>query len=62
MNIENKETNQDERINIQITRTALARALNAGKISACDIHSLDINAKQSLWHLCLEACRTDCNR
>ena len=49
-----------ETISIEISRTALARALKTGQLTACDIRGLDINAKQSLWRLCLEACRVDC--
>ncbi|MCR8923328.1 hypothetical protein NO559_11120 [Dasania sp. GY-MA-18] len=44
------------RINIAINANTLAKALAAGSISISEMKGLDMQAKQSLRRLCLEAC------
>ena len=44
------------RINIAINADTLVKALAAGSISLSELKGLDMQAKQSLRRLCLEAC------
>lgn len=45
-----------EKIKIEINANTLAKALANGSITASDMRGLNIQAKQSLWRLCLDAC------
>ncbi|MGK0440394.1 MAG: hypothetical protein ACJA0N_000183 [Pseudohongiellaceae bacterium] len=45
-----------DKIHIEINAHSLAKAVATGSLAACDIRGLTLEAKQSLWRICLQAC------